>query len=147
MFGEAHAFGQEDAEAVEESGLCGVGLSDAAQADLSMGGDRQDHVMRLDPRELFEDRTRRISEACSLLPHLEGLPQHEGKKADEDMSLNAVGVLMPDRTEVELIFLNAERGLGLGELDIGLPELLIGPIVDVRTQKIGAFRERGPVVE
>ena len=51
------------------------------------------------------------------------------------MSLNAVGVLMPDRTEVELIFLNAERGLGLGELDIGLPELLIGPIVDVRTQK------------
>lgn len=83
VFGEAHAFGQEDAEAVEESGLCGVGLSDAAQADLSMGGDRQDHVMRLDPRELFEDRTRRISEACSLLPHLEGLPQHEGKKADE----------------------------------------------------------------
>jgi hypothetical protein len=119
VFGEAHAFGQDDAKAVEKSGVCGVGLSDAAQADLSMGGDRQDHVMRLDPRQLFEDRTWRISEACSLLPHLEALPQHESKKADEDMSLNPVLVLMPDRTEVDLIFLDAERGLGLGELDVG----------------------------
>jgi hypothetical protein len=35
----------------------------------------------------------------------------------------------------------------LSELDIGLPELLIAPIGDVRAQKIGALRERGPVVE
>jgi hypothetical protein len=54
---------------------------------------------------------------------------------------------MPDRTEVELTFLDAERGLDLGELGISLPELLNGPIVDVRAQKIGAFRERGRVVE
>ena len=147
VFGEPHAFWQDEAETVEESGLCGVGLSDAAQADLTMGGGRQDHVMRLDARQLFEDRTRRISKAGALLPHLEALPQHEGKKADEDMSLDAVLVLMPDRTEVELVFLDAKRGLGLGELDISLPELLIGPIVDVRAQKIGAFRERGPVVK
>ena len=46
------------------------------------------------------------------------------------MGLNAVLVLMPDRTDVELIFLDAESGLGLGELDIGLPELLIAPIVE-----------------
>jgi len=151
MFGGPHSFGQDDAKAVKESGLCGVGLSDAAQADLTTGGGRQEHVMRLDSRKLFEDGARRISEACALLPHLEALPQHEGKKADkkadEDMSLNAVLMLMPDRTEVELIFLDAERGLGLGELDISLPELLIGPIADVRAQKIGAFGKRGPVVE
>ena len=63
------------------------------------------------------------------------------------MGLNAVLVLMPDRTDVELIFLDAESGLGLGELDIGLPELLIAPIVDVRAQQIGALRKRGPAVE
>ena len=98
---------------------------------------RQDHVMRLDARKLFEDRARRISKACAALPHLEAFPQHKGKKADEDMGLNAVLVLMPDRTDVELIFLDAESGLGLGDLDIGLPELLIAPIVDVRAQQIG----------
>ena len=58
------------------------------------------------------------------------------------MGLNAVLVLMPDRTDVELIFLDAESGLGLGELDIGLPELLIAPIVDVRAQQIGALMLR-----
>jgi hypothetical protein len=71
----------------------------------------------------------------------------EGKKADEDVGLNAVFVLMPDRTKVELIFLDAKSGLGVGELNIGLPELLIGPVVDVRAQKVGALGQRGPVVE
>ena len=63
------------------------------------------------------------------------------------MRLNAVLALMPDRTHVQLIFLDAESGFGLGELDVGLPELPIAPIGDVRAQQIGAFRERGPVVE
>jgi len=81
VFGKPQAFGQDDAEAVEESGLGGVGLSNAAQADLAVSGGRQDHVMRLDARKLFEDRARRVSKACALLPHLETLPQHEGEEA------------------------------------------------------------------
>jgi hypothetical protein len=55
---------------------------------------------------------------------LEALPQHEGKEADEDMSLHAVLALMPDRADVQLILLDAKRRFGLGELDVGLPELL-----------------------
>ena len=75
------------AEAIEERRLGGVGLSDAAQAGiLAVRCGRQDHVMRLDARKLFEDRARRISKACAALPHLEALPQHKGKKADEDMA-------------------------------------------------------------
>src|SRR5260370_11321542 len=109
-----------------------------------MGGGRQDHVVRLNPRKLFEDGARGVSKTCALLPHLEALPKREGKKADEDMGLNAVLVLMPDRTKVELIFLDAEGGLGLGELDIGLPELLIGPIVDVRAHQILPLPHRAP---
>ena len=37
MLGAMHTFGQNDAEAVEECGLGGIGLSDAAQADLAVG--------------------------------------------------------------------------------------------------------------
>src|SRR4029079_15435058 len=37
--------------------------------------------------------------------------------------------------------------LSLCELDVGLPELLIAPVGDVRAQQIGALRERGPIVE
>jgi hypothetical protein len=69
--------------------------------------------------------TWRIAETCTALPHLEGLPQHEGKKADEDMSLYAILALVPNRAEVELVLLDTKSGFGLGELDIGLPELVI----------------------
>src|SRR4029077_1930590 len=48
------------------------------------------HIMRLNTCEFFKDRSRRVSEARMLLPHLEALPQHEGEKADQDMGLNAI---------------------------------------------------------
>src|SRR5580692_7626664 len=146
-FGEAHAFGQDNAEAVEEGGLSVIGLGDATQADSAMGRGRQHDIVRLNARELFENGARRVSEAGTLLPHLQALPQHEGEEADENVRLNAVLALMPDRPYLELVFLNAECGLGLGELDVGLPQLLIAPITDVGAQQIGALRERGPVVE
>ena len=70
------------------------------------------------------------------------LPEHEGEKADQDMGLNAICALMPDRADIELILLDAKRGFGLSELDIGFPELLVAPVGDVGAQHIGAFRER-----
>jgi hypothetical protein len=36
VFGEAHALWQDDGETVEECGLDGIGLGDAAQADLAL---------------------------------------------------------------------------------------------------------------
>jgi hypothetical protein len=47
------------------------------------------------------------------------------------VGLDAVAALMPDRPYLELIFLDAKGCLGLCELDVGLPELLIPPIADV----------------
>ncbi len=108
---------------------------------------RQDDIVGLGARKLFEDRARRVAEARALLPHLKALPEHEGEEANEDVGLDAVLTLMPDRTQVQLIFLNAKRGFGLGELDLCLPQLLIAPIADVRAQEIGALRERRPVIE
>ena len=60
MFGEAHTFWQRNAETVEEGGLGGIWLGDAAQPDLAEGGSRQDDVMRLDARELFKNGTRGV---------------------------------------------------------------------------------------
>ena len=70
---------------------------------MSCGG--QDDIVRLNARELFEDCARGVSEARTALPHLQALPQHEGEKADEDMGLNAILALVPDRPHVQLIFL------------------------------------------
>src|SRR5258708_11941119 len=112
-----------------------------------MGCRRQDDVVRLNAREFFEDRARGVSETGAALPHLEALPQDEGEKADEDVSLNTVLALVPDRTDVQLVLLDAESGFRLSELVVGFPELLIAPIADVRSEEIGAFRDRRPVVE
>ena len=125
----AHALGQADAEAVEERGLGGVGLGDATQSDLAVRCGRQDDVVGLDAGKLFEDGPRRVAEARALLPHLEALPQHEREKANEDVGLDPLLALMPDRPNVQLIFLDAKSRFGLGELDVSLPELMIGPIV------------------
>jgi hypothetical protein len=147
VFGEAHSLWQDDAEAVEECGLGGIGLGDAAQADLTMGGGWQHDIVRLNSSELFEHSARGVSEPGALLPHLKTFPQHEGEKADKDMSLDAFAALVPDRAHVQLILLDTEGRFGLGELDVGLPELLIAPIADVRAQEIGALRKRNPVIE
>ena len=100
MFGEADALWQDYAEAVEESGLCSIGLGDATQADMAVGGGWQHDIIRLNAREFFEHGSWRITETRAALPHLEALPQHEGEKADEDMCLHAFGALVPDRAQV-----------------------------------------------
>ena len=47
--------------------------------------------------EFFEDRAWRVAEPGALLPYLEALPQHEGEEAHQDMGLQTVGTLVPDR--------------------------------------------------
>ena len=81
--------------------------------------------MRLDASAFFEDRARRVTETSALLPHLEALPEHESEKANEDMRLDAIFALVPDRTHVQLILLNAKCGFGLCQLNVSLPQLLI----------------------
>ena len=113
MFGEAHALGQNEAEAIEERGLGGVGLSDAAQADLTVEGGWQHDVMRLNAREFFEHGAGGVSETGAALPHLQALPQNEGEEADEDVGLHTLLALMPDRPDVQLILLDAEGGFDI----------------------------------
>ena len=62
------------------------------------------------------------------------------------MRLDAALFVVPDRTDAKIRFLNAEGGLGFAELNVGLPQLLIGPVVDIAAQDVSAFAEPGPVV-
>ena len=71
----------------------------------------------------------------------------KARKAHEDVGLNALGALMPDRAHVQLILVDTKSRFRLGELDVGFPQLFIAPIGDVRAQEIGALREGCPVVE
>jgi hypothetical protein len=87
--------------------------------------------MRLNARKLFQDGTRRIPQACALLPHLQSLPEDEGEETDEDVGLDAIFALMPDWTHAQFVLLDAKRRFGLSELDVGLPELLLAPIRDI----------------
>ena len=145
--GEAHAFGQDDAESFEQRRLSGVGLRHAAQADLAVRGGGQDHVLGLDACEFLEHGARGVTQGAFLLPQLERLPQHEGQEAHQDVGLNTVGALMPDWTHAQLILLNAKCRFGLRELDVGFPELRIAPVGDVGTQQVGAFGYFGPLIE
>ena len=147
FFGEAHPLRQDDTEAVKKCDLIAVGLSDAPQADLAVCRAGQHNVVRVDACQFLENGARRVTETGALLPHLQALPQYEGEEADEDVGLNAIFALVPDRTQIQLILLDAEGDLGLRELDVRLPELLIAPIIDVRAQEIGTLREFGPVIE
>jgi hypothetical protein len=61
-----HALGEDDAESVENRRLGGVGLGDATQSDLAVCCGRQDDVVGLDPRQLFEDGPRRVPDARAL---------------------------------------------------------------------------------
>ena len=62
---------------------------------------------------------------------MERLPQHVSEKADQDVCLDAALFMMPDRTDAEIRLLDAEGGLGFTELNVGLPQLFVGPVVDV----------------
>ena len=64
----------------------------------------------------------------ALRPHHEALPEHEGEEANEDAGLDPLLALMPDRSNVQLIFLDAKRRFGLGELDVCLPQPSVAPV-------------------
>jgi hypothetical protein len=100
----------------------------------------------VDARQLGENRARGIAQPGAGLPLLERLPQPVGEKADQNMRLDARLFVMSDRTDGQIGFVNAEGGPRYAELDVGLPQLLVSPVVDVAAQDVSAFTELGPIL-
>jgi hypothetical protein len=78
LFRQTHALWQDDAQTIDECGLGGVRLGDAAQVKVAVCCGWQDDVVGPDACKLFEDGALRVSETGAALLHLQALPQHEG---------------------------------------------------------------------
>ena len=53
---------------------------------------------------------------------------------------------MPDGADAQVAFVNSERGLRFGQLDVGLPQFFVAPVSDVGSQQITAFAQLGPIL-
>ena len=60
------------------------------------------------------------------------------------MSFDALLFLMPDGSEAQVRFVDAERPFGFGQLHVGPPEFVGGPVADVAAQQIASFAEVRP---
>jgi hypothetical protein len=57
-----------------------------------------------------------VAQARAPLPLLQRLPQDIGEEADEDVGLHAVFAWVPDGADGEVALVDAEGGLGIGQL-------------------------------
>ncbi|MEO2047845.1 MAG: hypothetical protein ABGX16_14895 [Pirellulales bacterium] len=83
--------------------------------DVEIASGWQDNVHHFQVTQLLQNATWFVTDP-RLLTHLtEHLPQHVCQKADEDVSKNAVFLLMPDRADLEVTLMNAESRFRLGQ--------------------------------
>ena len=61
------------------------------------------------------------------------------------MRLNAIGLVVPDWAHRQFGLVYPERRFGLGELDVRLPQRLVGPLGDIGAQDVDAFGEVDPL--
>jgi hypothetical protein len=77
---------------------------DAANVKLAIWllGQRQDHVHALHATEFVEDRLRAVTQTCTALLLFEGLPQHVGEEAHQDVGLYPIGALVSDGADWQI---------------------------------------------
>jgi hypothetical protein len=79
------------------------------------------------------------------MTHLpQGLPYHISQETDHDMRLHPFLLLMPDRPDRQVLFLNTKRCFHLGELDIGFPKVFGAPFRHIAEQQVTSFAQRSP---
>ena len=129
------------AQFVEQNLLVFTRLCDAAFADFDPLACGQDDVYDADILKFFEDTSRFVAESGTLAQSGQCFPQHIRQEADENVCQHTVFFLVPDGSDAQVAFVNSERGLGFGQLDIGLPQFFIAPVGDVGSQQITAFAQ------
>ena len=96
-------------------------------------------ISRVNARKLSENRARAVAKPGAGLPLLKRLPQRVGEKADQDVCLDAVLLAVPDRANAQIGLLDAESGFSFAQLNVGLPQFFVGPVVDVAAQDVRPF--------
>ena len=111
-------------------------LHDAAESVLRSPSRRENDVGEVEFCDFLEHLAGLIAKTGSLTHLTETFPEDIGEEADHDVGLHPVFSLMPDGTELQILFVEAERRLGFCKLDIGSPEIFRRPVGDVRPQEI-----------
>jgi len=137
LFHVSEALGYGQAQPVEQHLLGVVRRGHAADADglawsaIGRAGGK-DHVTALDLGELLDDGSRGIAEAGAAHPLGQCLPEHVRKEADQDMSLDPLGLLMPDGPDLQFVLVDTEG-----------PQL--GPPVSTRPRQFVLVDTEGPL--
>ena len=118
-------------QAGQQDGLVIGGLRHATPTYLSPLTRRQHHVHQLNLAQLLEDSPRLVAQSSPLASLRERLPENVGQEADQDVYQHPLLFLVPYRTELQVALVDSERGLGLGQLDIGFPKLLVAPLHNI----------------
>ena len=122
--------------------MIGIRPQHAAKADLAPIGGGEDHIGALDAVPFGEDCSGTLPQPHPPRPLLEGLPEDVGQEADQDVRVHPIRALVPDGAETQLALLDAEGRLGIGELDVRLPEGLGRPVRDVDAEDVTALAPR-----
>ena len=95
-------------------------LSDAATANVGTATSGQHHVDQLNLAQFLEHATRFMPQADSLATLAQRFPENVGQEADQNVGQDSLFFLMPDWTQPEVALVDAERRLGLCQLDTKL---------------------------
>jgi hypothetical protein len=117
----------------------------AASADFPARLCRQNNIYRFDPRDFRKHSSWFIAQSTPAAHLAKRFPQNISQKAYQDMGLDAFGLLMPDRTNLQVALMNPKGSFGFGQLNIRLPKFPGVPIIEITPQQIAAFAEIGPV--
>ncbi len=119
------------------------GSSDATTADFNVLVPRgQDDVYQPYLAQLLEYPTRLVAQPGGLRHLMQRLPKDVGQEADQNVSLDSLLGLVPDRADSQVAFVDPERRLGVGQLDVRLPKILGRPVRDIRAEEVAALVER-----
>src|SRR5208283_4705143 len=103
-------------------------------------------VFQGDVRQLLEYFPRFVAQPSALAELRQRLPQHKGQKAHQDVRFDPLLFLVPDRSQLQIRLLDAERGLGLRQLHVGTPEFFRAPVRHVAAQHITTLAEACPLL-
>lgn len=133
-------------ETVQKDGLVIGGTGDAAVADfdtLLAGG--KDDVDQVDFAQLLKNATGLVAQTGRPSHLVQRLPENIRQETDQNVGLNPLFGLVPDRADPQIALVDPKCGFGLGQLDVRLPKVFGRPVRYVRSQKITALVERRPL--
>ena len=126
--------GQVQGQTVEQDRLVIGRATDAAAADFHAVAGREHYINEADFAQFVEDSARFVAQAAGLGHLVQRFPQHVGQEADEDVSKDAVFLLVPNRANLQVALVEAKGGFRLGQLDVRFPQLLVQSMTLLRSR-------------